>query len=162
MDDSNLEQRVSELEKWREERVNQQIVHPLDVQSQEILSRYFMRILNVINYEIVGAASHTVSLILGSQSQINFQISPQTIFPYTANVANDTLTTTSVNFANGTRVHFNATAAGSFPAPLAINTTYFVVSSSGPTFKVSNTFGGTPINITTPGSGPQYIEADLF
>lgn len=156
-----LEQRVAALEKWQQQRIAQQIAYPLDIQSQTILQQYFMRINSLINYEVIGAASHTVFLYLGNQGNQNFEISTQTIFPYTVNPTSDIFTTTT-NFANDTQVSVFDTATGSFPSPLAINTTYFVVNSSGSSFQLSATSGGSPINITTTGTGAQYIQANTF
>lgn len=160
-DNANLEARVAALEQWKSDRETQQISFPLDFQSQQILGEYLMRISSLINYEVVGAASHTVFLFLGNQGKQNFQISTQTLFPYTVNTSTSTITT-STNFTNGTRVHFNSTATGSFPNPLTINTSYFIVNSAGSTFQVSATSGGSPITLTSVGTGSQYIEADSF
>lgn len=164
MDDNEtgLASRVAALEQWQKERQAQQIVFPLDINSQNILAPYFMHINSLINYEVVGAASHTVFLYLGTQGSQNFEISQQTIFPYTVNTISNVFTSTSNSFINGTQVSVFCTATGSFPAPLAINTTYFVINSTGATFQLSATSGGSAIDITTAGVGAQYIQANEF
>jgi hypothetical protein len=160
MDSNDILRRLEAVEKWQADRTAEQITFPLDYRSQETLGKYFMHITNLINYEVVGAAAHTIYSFLGTQDGQNFQLSPQTIFPYSANVSANTLTTT-VNFAEDTAVHLNTTAGGTFPAPLAVNTTYYVLNTTGSTFQLALTVGGAAINITSTGTGPQFIEADI-
>ncbi len=154
MDTTELQQRIEALEQWKAERERQQITFPLDIQSRIILGEHFMHILKTINYEVVGAAAHMISTYMGSQGTQNFELNPQTIFSYTANITTDTLTTT-VNFANDTDVYLYTD--DTYPAPFAVNTIYYVVNSTGNTFQLALTVGGAAINITTIGSGAQYI-----
>ncbi len=161
-----LAQRVASLEKWKLEKEAQQIKFPLDVQSKNILNQYFMSIGSLILYEVVGAATHPVYLYLGSQGGQPFQVSPQSIFLYSVNVTTNELTVTANNtFEEDQQVHVYSTPTGTFPAPLAINTTYYIKNltrtASGTTFVLALTAGGATINITTTGDGPQYIEADF-
>ena len=53
--------------------------------------------------------------------------------------------------ANGTEVWI--TSNGTIPSPLVESTTYYVISVTDNTFKLSNTLSGSEINITTSGSG---------
>lgn len=168
MNEQQFELRLKNVEEWQKKKDAQQIKFPLDVESQVILNKYFMAITKFINYEVVGAAAHTVYLYLGSQENQNFQVSQQTIFQYTVNVTSNKLTVPdvpeTVGFVEDAGVHLNTTAAGTLPAPLAVNTTYYIKSLSksvsGFRFVLAATPGGATINITTTGDGPQYIEAD--
>lgn len=165
-DNGNLNNRITALEKWKAEKEAQQIKFPLDVQSVAILNKYFMRIDNAILYEVVGAAAHPVQLYLGNQDGQTFQVTPQTIYQYSVNVSSNQLTVTQNNsFYEDQEVHVYSTPTGSFPSPLAVNTTYFIKNlsknSSGTTFVLSLTSGGATINITTTGDGAQYIEPNF-
>ena len=158
--DKNLENRIQALEKWKEERTRQQIAFPLDEQSQIILGKYFMHIKQIIEYEILGASSHTILSLIGSQGNNNFEVGPQTIFPYSVNISSDTLST-NINFTDGQEVFLYTTPTGTFPAPFTINTAYYVVNSTGTTFQLSLTPGGVAIDITTQGGESQYITLSL-
>lgn len=59
--------------------------------------------------------------------------------------------TASIAIANDTPVRVTATQA--IPDGLSIDTTYYVVNSSGLTFKLSATLGGAAIDITSTGTG---------
>jgi len=51
------------------------------------------------------------------------------------------------------------TTAGYLPPPLVPGVTYYVVNSTGTTFNLATTAGGTLINTTAVGSGAQYISS---
>lgn len=76
--------------------------------------------------------------------------------------ASPAVVTWTQTFAAGQAVQFTTT--GALPAPLAVNTTYYVISAglSGSQFEISATVGGTAINTTNAGSGthtgwPTYL-----
>jgi hypothetical protein len=73
---------------------------------------------------------------------------------YTVNDVTDVFTVTSP-LPDGTAV--NVLSSGTPPGGLSLGQTYYVVSSSGTTFKLSLTNGGSPIDITTTGTGTQSI-----
>lgn len=165
-DYQKLLKRVEELEKWKAEKIRQQISYPLDTQSQNILGKYFMNITDRFDYEIVGAASHPASLFVGIQGNLSFQLQPQSYFRYTVDTANDTVTAIggpdpngsyTGRFPNDTEVLVYTD--DTYPNPLAVNTTYFVVNTSTDkqTFQLSLTQGGAAINLTTKGVGTQLI-----
>lgn len=162
-DNANLSNRIAALEKWKTEKEAQQIKFPLDVQSVAILNKYFMRIDSTVLYEVVGAAAHPVTVYLGNQDGLPFEITPQNIYPYTVNVTTNELTVTTNNsFFEDQEVYVFTTPSGSFPSPLDVNIPYFIKSisktASGTVFVLSLTPGGATINITTNGTGPQYIQ----
>ena len=52
-----LENRIKELEKWKADRIRQQITFPLDVYSIGILQKYFLRItdsVDILNTDYPG------------------------------------------------------------------------------------------------------------
>jgi hypothetical protein len=64
---------------------------------------------------------------------------------------------TGFTFLDGTVLQLTTT--GTLPTGLSVGTTYFVVSSTGSTFSLALTAGGTPINTTGSQSGVQSISA---
>lgn len=63
----------------------------------------------------------------------------------------NSITETAHGMANGTRVSF--TSSGTLPGGLSASTLYYVVLRFTNTFKVSTTLNGSPVNITSQGSG---------
>ena len=154
MADKNLENRIAALEKWQDERKKQQIVFPLDFQSQKILANYFMQIVGEIT-TTEGAGGNEFTLYLGKQGLLNFNVSKNTYVVYTVNATSNVFTTVGVNFMDDAQL-FVATS-GTVPTPLALATGYYVINSAGQTFQLSATLGGAAINITNTGTGTQYI-----
>jgi len=64
---------------------------------------------------------------------------------------------TGFSFLDGTVLQLTTT--GALPTGLSVGTTYFVVSSTGSTFSLALTAGGTPINTSGSQSGVQSISA---
>lgn len=154
MDNQDLQARVAALEKWKADRERQQITFPLDVQSQRVLNKYFMHVTGSIT-TVGGASGNTFVEYIGQQANIEFVVSANTYIPYTVNTTTDVFTVTNYNFENGMLV--NVATSDTTPAPLVSGTDYYVVNSTGLTFKLSLTFGGAAIDITTTGTGSQYI-----
>lgn len=70
-------------------------------------------------------------------------------------VASPALVTSTVSLANGTAIQLQTT--GNLPTGLTVGTVYYVVNSTGTTFNLASTYGGTPINTTVAGSGTHSI-----
>lgn len=72
----------------------------------------------------------------------------------------DTITCASHGLINGNRIQ--VWSEGTLPGGLVESTTYFVVQKTTNTFKVSLTLAGSPVNITSTGTGVHwfYTEAD--
>lgn len=66
------------------------------------------------------------------------------------------ITAVGHGYANDDKV--TVTSEGTMPAGLVEGAEYFVVNVSGNTFKLSNTLGGTAINITTTGTGSHFVK----
>lgn len=155
-DNENLQSQIDELKRRLDERDAQQIVFPLDVNSVNVLNRYFMRITGSI-ITTGGAGGNTFVEYNGNQNGTEFLVGSNTYVPFTVIPSADTLTVTKQYFDNGTLV--NLYTSDTLPAPFVTGTDYYVVNASatGLTFKLSATFGGAAIDITTSGTGTQYI-----
>lgn len=81
----------------------------------------------------------------------------QTFTDSDVSTTNDTITITSHGLTNGDPVQF--TTAGTLPTGISIGTTYYVVSSTSNTFKISTTVGGGAVDITAAGSGTSTVSA---
>jgi hypothetical protein len=70
---------------------------------------------------------------------------------FTADVASDVLTSSGHGFKAGNPVR--VTTSGTLPGGLAAATTYYVISPTAVSFKLSATLNGAAVNITSTGSG---------
>lgn len=155
MDNQNLENRIAKLEKWMNDKTIQQITYPLDNKSLIILQKYFMHIDTTV-ITTAGAAGNVFTNYIGNQGSFNFQVDKNTFIPYTVNVSTNVLTVTgAVYFQNDMQVYVSTEDTP--PTPLVAGTNYFVINSTGLTFKLAATMGGAAINITDSGVGRQYI-----
>ena len=77
--------------------------------------------------------------------------------PYTdVNISDETFTMSGHTYSNSQPVHIRTT--GTVPGGLAINTQYYVCTVvSGVSFKLSTTYNGSAINLTSQGSGTHTI-----
>lgn len=83
-------------------------------------------------------------------------------YPVTVNASNDQFSTSVSHVVrNGMVATFSST--GTLPGGLVAGVPYYVVSASGfgLNLKVSNTLGGTPVNITSAGTGTLTLTAQL-
>ena len=76
---------------------------------------------------------------------------------FTVTIASPAVVTSSVSLPNGTPV--TLTTTGALPTNLLPGVTYYVVNSTGFTFNLAATAGGTPINTSGTQSGVQRISA---
>jgi hypothetical protein len=163
MDNQNLLKRIEVLEKWKADREKQQIVFPLDNQSQIILNKYFASI-GFIQFD-AGAGGNPFRLMLATQNGRTEAVEAySSLMRYSADTTADTLligqdvvNLTQGSFVDGQQVLL--LSSDTFPSPLDSTTSYYVVNSSsgGTVIQLSLTFGGAAINITTGGVGTQYI-----
>lgn len=158
---TQLENRIKELEKWKADRMKQQILFPLDNQSIDILRKHFVYYLSTIGYD-AGVGSNHFTEYLAMQDGILFGLNPPSLIPYTVDPATDYLTTHQISgnikfFDDFTVVLYSD---GTPPDPLSAQglTTYYVINSDGYTFQLSETLGGAAIDITDSGSGRQFIQ----
>jgi len=155
MDIETLNKRIEALEKWKKERETQQFVYPLDFQSQSILGNYFMHITSIVK-NFVGSSNNIFTSFIGSQGPNEFQVGSNTFIPYTVNITSNVLTTAGkIYFEDDQNVYVSTEDTP--PSPLTTTGNYFVINSTGQSFKLSLTQGGAEINITDVGVGKQYI-----
>lgn len=83
----------------------------------------------------------------------NVGVTPQTS---TITIASPAVVTSTASLPNGTAIQFITN--GALPTGLSVGTVYYVVNSSGTTFNVSATYGGSAINTSGTQSGTHKID----
>lgn len=156
MDNKQLENRILAVEKWKAEKEKQQITFPLDARSIDILSKYLMRITGDVKY-IGGVAAREFTKYIGVQGDRNFILEENNYTRYTVNVTTNyvTLIDSRYRFPDGQDVY--VATDGTLPGGLSDGVPYYVINASGNTFQLSTTPGGAAIDITSSGTGAQYI-----
>lgn len=164
--DKNLENRIKKLEQWKEDRTRQQIVFPLDYQSQNILNKYYLSVIaNLFNTSVSGQQFRKI--LVQQDSKVNLISVASQFMTYTANAAADTLTLGAdlITGQQGTLsddqfVVLYTPTPGTPPGGLDNAGGYFVVGSTGSVIQLATVPGGAALNITSAGTGTQYISAD--
>lgn len=154
---NDLEKRIKALEDWKKQRETQQIVYPLDFQSQKILGNYFMHIIGDIT-TVGGAGGNTFVSYLGQQGPFEFTVDANIYIPYTVtSLADNQVTVAYGNFEDDEAV--SVITSDTAPAPLVAGIVYYVINSTGQTFKLTTVQGdsGSIVDITDTGTGKQYI-----
>lgn len=95
----------------------------------------------------------TTTVTLSNNSTLNSRSISFT--PSDVNITDNTITLTNHGLTDGDNVQFSTSVT--LPAPLVSGTPYFVVDSTGGTIKVSAIEDGSPIDITTQGTGSHTI-----
>jgi hypothetical protein len=90
-------------------------------------------------------------VVAGSGGSVDSGVSQS----FTADSGTDFLTATAHGYVNGCSVIVGS--FGTLPAPLTPGTNYYVVNRTANTFQVAATRGGSPINLTTNGSGAMLV-----
>jgi hypothetical protein len=163
-DNQQLQRRIEALEKWKSERENQQIAFPIDVQSIDILNKYFVHYLSTISYQ-AGVGGNTFVSYLAQQNGLLFELNPPSLVSYTVNVATNYLTTNqfsgNLKFFDNQEVTLFTDGIAPDPLSAGLGTVYHVINSDGYTFQLSASSGGAAIDITDNGSGRQFINYNI-
>lgn len=150
-----LERQMSDIINWKSKKDLQQIEFPLDVVSKDILSKDFLRFDRRLDFTSSAGNISPNMLIKFNDTNALLSITTE-LKQFTVNVTTNVITLDSVSsgYSDGDQVNLYTTNL--LPAPLSDASPYYVISSSGNTFKLSLTFGGAEINITDTGTGSHY------
>ena len=85
----------------------------------------------------------------------NITVQEKLFSSMTIQTTGNTVTVSSHDFANGEIVQFDF--ATTFPGGVVTETDYYVIETSGDTFQLAATYGGTEIDLTTAGSGANAV-----
>lgn len=154
-DISQLAKDVAELKAWKEQKTRQQISFPLDTESINVLNKYFLRIVGSI-YLVGGVAGRVFEYFRTVQDDKITNLAKDNSVPFVVDASTDVCTSYGKVWANDDRV--TVFTSDTLPNPLSSATTYYIISASGFTFKLSLSSGGAAVNITDAGTGTHYIE----
>lgn len=151
-----IQRDIAELKAWKNAKTSQQISYPLDINSINVLGKYFLRVVNDLVLFFGGAAGRGFETLFIKQDNLAAQLQRDSSQIYIVDTTTDIFTAPVTQYPNDTQVSVFTTDTP--PAPLVLGTTYYIVSTSGNTFKLSATSGGSAIDITTTGTGIQFID----
>lgn len=114
---------------------------------------------NTENNFIINDLGQTGFGIGQKLSQFTIRPRPDTD-TFTAVAATDVCTNALLYLLNGTQVTVS-NSGGALPTGLSANTTYYVISTSALTYKLSATLGGSAIDITGAGTGTHTIKVGV-
>lgn len=154
-DIEQLKANVQDLMSWKTMHDRQQVSFPIDTNSQLILRKYLPVITDTVNS--VGASGLEFPLVtILSQDNKKYYFQPTfPFYQFTANITADTLFVSDHIFNNNDILSVYTT--DTLPSPLLNGINYYVVNSSGNSFQLSLSSGGSAIDLTTIGTGNQYI-----
>lgn len=161
---TQLQKDVADLKLWKEQKERQQISFPLDTTSLTILSKYFLSIVGFFS-TTGGAAGNFFSNMLMKQENKTIALSIWNAFIQVVPNSSTHVFTLLTDFTSGTQgkvsndqfITIFSPTPGNTPTLIDNGSGYFVVNTSGNTFKLSASKGGAAINFTDNGTGQQYI-----
>ncbi len=174
---NQMKLQVKELLEWKKQRIAQQITNPLDTQSQTILNKYFLTATSNL-WDNAETGETFKRLVVTQDGITNVLYVFTSLIRYTANASANTLllgpdiiNRKQGTLADGDVVYILAgegtiqttpsTNTATPPSPLFVGAAYYVVNPSGNTVQLSATPGGAAINLTTTGTGQQFIYSTI-
>ena len=156
----NTEQRLEQLEKQMQEILSnqdrqkkQQLTFPLDKATKDILNRDFLMFDKTL--EFTSASGQVSPYILVKYRDTSALINVITNLKQFSAATSNVITSSGHGFIDTDEVVLLTT--GTLPAPLSTIVTYFIISATANTFKLSLTSGGAEVDITDTGTGDHYV-----
>lgn len=114
-------------------------------------------LLEYVYDDVTGIAA----LVQGSNTtRYNVTVDVYPLRAFTAVASTDVCTSTAHGLANNAPVHVG-NMGGALPGALNPSTQYYIRDSAANTFKLCTTPGGTAVNITSAGSGTNFLISDV-
>jgi hypothetical protein len=130
--------------------LNDSVVFPITVQKEDIVG-------------LTAGTTAVSSKRFEARNSVTVTDVNESIAPASVNIGTDIITVTR-DFKTGEKVRW--TSSGTLPAPLAIDTDYYVIRVSATEIKLAttltNALSGTQINITTQGTGTHNVKLYSF
>ncbi len=124
--------------------------------SQTLSSSVYQALLDEEPGAVRLAYSQTWPSIRDIENAVTVRFRAGHLVPFTADAGTDIVTAYDHPFADGDQIQLSTTD-GDLPGGLATDTPYFVRDTSGNTFKLSATSGGSAIDITDTGTGTHFV-----
>lgn len=152
---TNLKKDVANLKKFNEKLMRQQITYPLDSSSIEIIQKDFLQHDGDIKLidQTTGTILNLLTIKINNRLYNLGVLRNLTLF--IPNSSTDVMIATNHGLTASDTVILTST--GTLPAPLNDTTLYYPVSVTTDTFKLSLSLAGAAIDITTNGTGTQYV-----
>ncbi len=156
-----LEKRVDDLIEWKNSRVKDRLVFPLEYESQSILDSDPYAIIptgrtDIAFHNLLETEALTFGLVvhIGDKRRVLLCMFP--FHRFTSNFTTNVFTNFDGNHGlyNGDRILL--TSSGILPAGLDTANAYYIIDRTATTFKLSLTPGGSEINITDDGTDEHY------
>jgi hypothetical protein len=153
-----LEEKVTELTEWKQNREDDRLSFPVDTMSRKTLDRdLFVFTGRTFPFPLTGLAALTSFAtevkINDKKRQLIFTLE---LLPFTVNAGTDVFTNTNGehNLQNGQQIGLATTSL--LPGGLNSTTIYYIINRTGTTFKVSTSLGGSAVDVLDAGLGTQY------
>lgn len=161
---SRLQEQVDELMEWKKQQTIQQINYPLDKNSLDILSKYFIKFVETFDIVGVSGVEFPFAMVVNVNGTNYYLNIAGTFYIYQADKTSDLLYVNNNLFINGDAVVIYTSNQAPTPLVAGGNITYYVTNQSGNTFKLSLTLAltFTVSGITTdPTVGATYTDDRL-
>jgi microcystin-dependent protein len=89
-----------------------------------------------------------------------YTATPKPFSPSDVNTTTDTITISSHGLSNGNVVYLQT--GSTLPSPLVANTKYYIISATTNTFQLSSTLNGSPIDLTSQGTGTHNLHSTFI
>lgn len=150
-----LERQVAELMDWKRQREQQQLVFPLDQVSKEIIAGNFLTVVNEVNFVRSNGKEVPLYLIVQSNGKKYTLTANNALYTFTA--ATSDVITVSSQFDLENDMQLVVFTEQVLPGGLDPDTIYYTINASGKTAKLSLSSGGSAVDITSTGTGLQYL-----
>lgn len=106
-----------------------------------------------VSYGDDAATTYTTGEFIDTRAKYGYEVGVEASGTFTTNYASDAnqLNQTAHGYSDGTPLRLTTT--GTIPAGLSTTTTYYVVNSATNTYELATEPGGTPVTLTSDGSG---------
>lgn len=153
-----LEKRIADLTEWKNSRISERFVYPLDNLSTKILHKNQIRftgnkITNVVGVTLTDLITVGFGLKIDGRNKAVIALMP--LKGFSANVS-DVITASSGDHNLKETDRMYLTTTNTLPSPLLDTNLYYPVEITSNTFKFSLTQGGSAIDITDVGTGSHY------
>lgn len=153
-----LEERVQKILEKKNSLIDERLSYPLDSLSVKTFQTGQIVFTGKVITDVVGAQLtdlNAIGLGIKINGKARFVVAVMPLKPFTA-ATTDIITTTSGNHNLVASDRMYLTTTNTLPAGLTTIDTYYPVSITSTTLKVSLTEGGSPIDITDIGIGTHY------
>lgn len=153
-----LEQKIQELTKWKDNRIKDRLTFPIDIQSKRTLNKNLFVYTGKNQIAITDLITDLIcfGLIFNVNGKRRAVLATFPLLSFVVNAASDIISNSNGphNLINGDAIVLTTT--DTLPAGLSTNDFYYIINRTNTTFQVSLTKGGAAVNIINTGVGTHY------